>query len=159
MYGIVHGDMHGLLQGAHGMTSELKGKEKWRWIFATGWHGHCPQCAEGRMFPRWLKLAKTCPSCGLDYDFASPDDGPAFFSLCFVSFPLLFLVLWFELALGPPLWVHFLTTMPLMILCCTAALQPIKGWLVASQYVNKAQEAGSHVLWVKLNARAKGTED
>ena len=36
------------------------------------------------------------------------------------------------------------------------ALQPIKGWLVASQYVNKAQEAGTDALWKQLNARAKG---
>jgi hypothetical protein len=28
-----------------------------------------------------------------------------------------------------------------------AALRPIKGWLVASQYVNKAQESGTEHLW------------
>ena len=30
-------------------------------------------------------------------------------------------------------------------------LRPIKGWLVASQYVNKAQEAGTQGLWDKLH--------
>jgi len=33
-------------------------------------------------------------------------------------------------------------------------LKYIKGWLVASQYVNKAQEAGTERLWADLNARA-----
>ncbi|MFD1960810.1 DUF983 domain-containing protein [Novosphingobium panipatense] len=44
------------------------------------------------MFRRWLKLQDHCPSCGLDYGFAAPDDGPAFFSLCIVAFPLTFAV-------------------------------------------------------------------
>lgn len=155
MYGNVHGYMHGYCK-ALAMATELEGKEKWRWILRTGWRGLCPQCGEGRMFSRWLKVADRCPSCGLDYDFATPDDGPAFFSLCFVAFPLLFLLVWMEVALSPPVWVHMLTTVPLIVLCCTVVLQPIKGWLVASQYVNKAQEAGTDALWSQLNARAKG---
>ena len=107
------------------------------------------------MFRRWLKVADHCDTCGLDYDFATPDDGPAFFSLCFVAFPLLFLVVWFEVALNPAWWVHLVTSVPLMIVPCLLMLHPIKGWLVASQYVNKAQEAGTGALWAELNARAK----
>ena len=61
----------------------------------------------------------------------------------------------FLAALSPPWWVHALVSLPLMIIPCLLALHPIKGWLVASQYVNKAQEAGTEALWAKLNARAK----
>ena len=138
------------------MTGEREGREKWRWIYRTGLHGLCPQCGEGKMFRRWLKVTDRCSRCGLDYDFASPDDGPAFFSLCFIAFPLLFLVVWFEVALNPPWWMHLIVSAPLMLLPCLFALQPIKGWLVASQYVNRAQEAGTDALWAKLHARAKG---
>lgn len=138
------------------MTTELEGRDKWLWIYRTGLHGDCPRCGEGRMFSRWLKVSERCETCGLDYDFATPDDGPAFFSLCFVAFPLLFLVVWFEVAVNPVWWVHLLTSVPLMIIPCLAVLHPIKGWLVASQYVNKAQEAGTGALWAQLNARAKG---
>lgn len=137
------------------MTTELEGREKWLWIYRTGLHGHCPRCGEGKMFRRWLKVADRCEVCGLDYEFATPDDGPAFFSLCFIAFPLLFLVVWFEVALNPPWWGHLIVSGPLMIVPCLLALQPIKGWLVASQYVNKAQEAGTGALWAELNARVK----
>ena len=51
---------------------------------------------------------------------------------------------------------YLITSAPLMVIPCLAVLQPIKGWLVASQYVNRAQEAGTDALWAKLNARAKG---
>ena len=136
--------------------SELEGRDKWHWIYRAGLHGLCPRCGEKGMFRRWLKVADRCPHCGLDYEFAAPDDGPAFFSLCFIAFPLLFLVVWLEVALNPPWWMHVIVSVPLMVIPCLAALHPIKGWLVASQYVNRAQEAGTDVLWAKLNARAKG---
>ena len=45
-----------------------------------------------------------------------------------------------------------LTSVPLMVGGCLGCLRPIKGWLVASQYVNKAVEAGTEGLWAKLHA-------
>lgn len=104
------------------------------------------------MFRKWLKLADDCPVCGLDYCFAAPDDGPAFFSLCIVAFPLIFFIVWLQVSFDPPYWVHLLTSFPLLVIGCIVPLQPIKGWLVASQFVNKAQEAGTAALWAKLNA-------
>lgn len=125
--------------------------DKFRWIVRCGWKGLCPRCGEKGMFRKWLKLADTCPSCGLDYRFAAPDDGPAFFSLCIIAFPLIFFVVWLQVVYNPPFWVHLVTSFPLLGLGCIAPLQPIKGWLVASQYVNKAREAGTDNLWDKLH--------
>lgn len=108
------------------------------------------------MFASWLKIVPKCGECGLDYRFASPDDGPAFFSLCIVAFPLTFLVVWLQVAVAPPLWVHLVTSVPLMAAGCLLPLRPIKGWLVASQFVNRAREAGTEKLWTKLHERAAG---
>jgi uncharacterized protein (DUF983 family) len=106
------------------------------------------------MFKSWLKINERCEACGLSYRFATPDDGPAFFSLCFAAFPLIFLVVWLELAYQPPVWVHLLTSVPLMVAGCLLPLRPLKGWLVASQYVNRAQEAGTRNLWARLEGRS-----
>ena len=119
---------------------------KWPWIARTGWHGLCPRCGKGPLFKSWLKLRESCPECGLDYSFASPDDGPAFFALCITAFPLIFFVVWLEVAYAPPWWVHVLTSGPLMALGTVASLRPFKGWLVASQYVNRAEQAGAEGL-------------
>ena len=121
------------------------------WIFKSGLKGICPRCGKGRMFKSWLKLTDCCETCGLDYRFAAPDDGPAVVSLCVVALPLIFFVVWLEVAHSPPVWVHLLTSFPLMIAGCVLPLRPIKGWLVASQYVNKSQEAGTQGLWAKLH--------
>jgi uncharacterized protein (DUF983 family) len=121
------------------------------WIMRSGWHGLCPRCGKGKMFKSWLKIADKCENCGLDYRFAAPDDGPAFFSLCIVAFPLTFIIVWLQVTYEPPVWVHLFTSVPLMAAGCLLPLRPIKGWLVASQYVNKAQEAGTDALWAKLH--------
>ena len=49
--------------------------------------------------------------------------------------------------------MHVLTSVPILGVGCLATLRPFKGWLVASQYVNKATEAGTEDLWAKLHAR------
>lgn len=111
------------------------------------------------MFRSWLRIADRCERCGLDYRFAAPDDGPAFFSLCVIALPLIFFVVWLEVAYNPPAWVHLVTSLPLMAAGTVLPLRPIKGWLVASQYVNRAQEAGTGQLWSKLHGREDGGGD
>ncbi|WP_256926688.1 DUF983 domain-containing protein [Sphingomonas sp. TZW2008] len=124
---------------------------KFGWILRTGWKGCCPRCGNGPMFKSWLGIVDRCPTCGLDYRFASPDDGPAFFSLCLIALPLIFFVVWLQVRFEPPAWVHLVTSVPVMVLGCLLPLRPIKGWLVASQYVNRAQEAGTQKLWKSLD--------
>lgn len=128
-------------------------QNKFRWIMKCGWKGLCPRCGKGAMFQSFLKITDKCPQCGLDYRFASPDDGPAFFSLCFIAFPLTFVLVWMQVAFDPPWWIHLFTSVPLMVAGCVIPLRPIKGWLVASQYVNRAQEAGTARMWNALDGR------
>jgi uncharacterized protein (DUF983 family) len=133
----------------------LLSNEKFRWILRSGWKGECPRCGKGKMFDGWLKLVKTCPECDLDYSFANADDGPAFFALCITAFPLTFLAVWLEVKYSPPWWVHVITSVPILGFGCLATLRPFKGWLVASQYVNRAFQAGTEDQWARLNAREK----
>jgi uncharacterized protein (DUF983 family) len=111
------------------------------------------------MFHSWLKIADHCDCCDLDYRFAAPDDGPAFFSLCIVALPLIAIVVWIEVAFVPAWWVHALTSVPIMVLGTLLPLRPIKGWLVASQFVNRAQEAGTQRLWSRLHGTDRGDFD
>ena len=110
------------------------------------------------MFAGWLKLAKTCPVCGLDYSYASTDDGPAFFALCITAFPLMFVVVWVQVRFDPPWWVHLLTSVPILVVGCIASLRPFKGWLAASQYVNQAAQAGGADVWVEPSAKPKADD-
>ena len=51
----------------------------------TGIKGLCPRCGQGHLFDGFLSLKPRCESRGLDYSFADPADGPAFFVICFNS--------------------------------------------------------------------------
>lgn len=144
----------------HAMTDEeITLENKWQWIFRCGLKGLCPRCGKASMYRKWLKLYDKCPNCGLNYNFAAPDDGPAFFSLCIVAFPLIFFVVWLQVKYSPPFWVHLVTSFPLMTVGCIVPLHYIKGWLVASQYVNKAQEAGTDKLWAELHANKEADDE
>lgn len=108
--------------------------------FSTGIRGHCPRCGKGHLFQGFLKLAPRCEVCGLDYSFADPADGPAFFVVTFGCLPSVIFGLWLEVAYQSPYWLHLVTTLPILLLTCIPPLRPMKGWLVASQYFFKAEQ-------------------
>lgn len=106
----------------------------------AGVRGRCPHCGQGKLFDGFLKLAPACEVCGLDYSFADPADGPAFFAITFACLPSVGFATWLELAHQAPYWVHGVTTLPLMLATLIPPLRPLKGILVASQYLNDAHE-------------------
>ncbi len=101
---------------------------------STGLRCRCPRCGKGPLLRGYLKIRDACPECGLDYSFADPADGPAFFGMTGVGTVGLGLLMWFEFTVQPPIWVHLVTTFPALILGCLATLRPVKSWLVAAQY-------------------------
>ncbi|MEK7456355.1 MAG: DUF983 domain-containing protein [Pseudomonadota bacterium] len=109
----------------------------------TGIAGRCPRCGEGHLFDGFLTLRETCGSCGLRYDFADPADGPAFFVLCFTCIPAVIFAHWLQIRIAPPLWVHLVTTLPIVLATTLLPLRPLKGWLVCSQFLFKAGD----VIW------------
>lgn len=107
---------------------------------STGIRGRCPRCGQGHLFDGFLTIAPKCDVCGLDFSFADPADGPAFFVICFACVPAVILALWIEVAFQAPYWIHLITTLPFLLLTCIPPLRPLKGWLVASQFYFKAEQ-------------------
>lgn len=121
----------------------------------TGLRGRCPRCGQGHIFQGFLTMRKKCEACGLDYSFADPADGPAFFIMMFACIPSTVFALWLQITYEPAWWVHLITTGPLMLLTCIPPLRPVKGWLIASQYFHKAQEGSIDWGWHEENAKRK----
>lgn len=118
----------------------------------TGIKGLCPQCQRGHLFQGLLKLAPRCEVCGLDYSFADPADGPAFFAMSIVAVPALAFALWLQFTYEPALWIHLIVTVPLTLLASLALLRPLKGWLVCSQFFHKAEQGSIDREWHRLAA-------
>jgi uncharacterized protein (DUF983 family) len=105
---------------------------------STGLRCRCPRCGKGPLLKGLLTIRDACPVCGLDYGFAEPADGPAFFAMSAIGVVGMLAFMAFEFTVQPPIWVHFTVTFPLIALACVLVLRPFKGWLVSEQYIHKA---------------------
>jgi uncharacterized protein (DUF983 family) len=106
----------------------------------TGIRGRCPRCGEGKLFRGLLTLAPKCDKCGLDFSFADPADGPAFFVMSITSFLAVGLLFILQAFLQMPDWLLLAIVSVVVLWSSIALLVPIKGWLVNSQYFYKAGE-------------------
>jgi uncharacterized protein (DUF983 family) len=107
---------------------------------AAGLRGRCPRCGEGRLFDGFLKVAPCCAACGLDFGFADSADGPAVFAILIVGCIVAGAALLTEVAYSPPIWLHFVLWMPLVLVLCLGTMRPFKGVLIALQYHHKAEQ-------------------
>jgi uncharacterized protein (DUF983 family) len=118
----------------------------------AGLRCRCPRCGEGKLFSGFLKLAKSCDRCGLDYSFADPADGPAFFVMSGVGVVVTAAWGYWAVAAQPPIWLQLLVGMAAMLGGCLLFLRPVKAWLVAEQYVHKAEEGR----WASIGKHGEG---
>jgi uncharacterized protein (DUF983 family) len=100
----------------------------------------CPGCGKGKMFSGFLGLKPRCEACGLDYSFIDAGDGPAVFVILFAGFVVVGAALVAEIRYAPPLWVHAVLWVPLILLTTLVPLRAMKGVLIALQYHHKAAE-------------------
>jgi len=108
-------------------------------VTATGFAGRCPRCGEGRLFDGFLTVAPRCANCGLDFSFADSGDGPAVFIMMIVGFIVVGLALFVEFTFHPPMWLHALIWIPLVLGLSIGLLRPLKGLMIAQQYRHKAE--------------------
>lgn len=107
----------------------------------AGAAGRCPNCGEGHLFDGFLKVAPVCEACGYDLAKADSGDGPAVFVIMIAGFIVAFGALFTEVALSPPVWVHLVVWLPATLILCLILLRPMKGLMLAAQFMNKASEA------------------
>lgn len=108
--------------------------------FATGMAGKCPRCGQGRLFSGYITVRPRCDACDLDFSFADAADGPAVFLMFIIGFIVVGGALWLESYYQPPVWVHFVTWPSLTFVLTLLMLRPLKGVMIALQYVNRAEQ-------------------
>lgn len=101
----------------------------------------CPNCGDGRLYIRYLKVDADCEACGHDLADYPADDGPAYFTILiighlFVAPLLLFPFIW----KAPVGLVLPLTVLPLAAL--TLLLLPrVKGAVIGALWAIKLRKA------------------
>jgi uncharacterized protein (DUF983 family) len=59
---------------------------------------------------------------------------------------------WSAVVFDPPLWLQFATVLPALLGGSLSSLRPMKAWLVAEQFVHKAEEGR----WASIGAHGEG---
>lgn len=108
--------------------------------------GLCPRCGGKGLFARGTRFAERCGTCDLDYDSFNVGDGPAAFLTLLIGAAITGLAIWLELGLHPPFWVHIVLWVPITALAVVFGLRIAKAALLASEFHNRAKEAGSREL-------------
>ncbi|EAU41213.1 hypothetical protein FP2506_13139 [Fulvimarina pelagi HTCC2506] len=106
----------------------------------AGLKGRCPHCGKGRLFSGFLKPAKACDECGLDYDFADSGDGPAVFVILIIGLIVCGLALLLEVTYDPPLILHLVLWVPMTVILALPLLRMLKGVMITLTYSNDARE-------------------
>ncbi|MFL5279557.1 MAG: DUF983 domain-containing protein [Rhodopila sp.] len=90
----------------------------------------CPQCGEGRLFGRFLKVSEHCEVCGADNTIYPSDDAPPYLTLLLVGHVFIPLMFWMDRAWAPAMWVLFAIWLPLITAVTIATLPYMKGAVV-----------------------------
>jgi len=102
--------------------------------------GKCPRCGKGRLFDGYLKVAKSCGECGLDYAMFDAGDGPAVFVILIVGAIVAGGALYVEFTYQPPYWVHAVIWLPTIAILTFTLLRLAKALLLVLQYKHRAGE-------------------
>lgn len=109
-----------------------------------GLRGRCPNCGEGHLFARYLKVAETCPSCHEELFHHRADDGPAYLTILLVAHIIGFVIhfLWVFFRPEPLVMASILTVMAVGM--SLWLLPRMKGLVVGIQWARRMHGFGQN---------------
>lgn len=120
------------------MTTTTPGPEnRNRQGLLRGLLGRCPNCGEGRLFGRYLKVNPTCADCGLGLGEFRADDAPPYFTMLIVGHVIVPAMLILEQMQQPAEWVQAALWLPLTVVMTLALLPRIKGAVIGFQWAQR----------------------
>lgn len=90
----------------------------------------CPECGQGRLFGRFLKVAESCEACGTDNTRYPSDDAPPYLTIVIVGHVILPLALLSYESWIPSMWLNLGIWMFLAVVVTLAMLPFVKGAVV-----------------------------
>lgn len=104
-----------------------------------GLGGKCPECGEGRIFWRYLKVQPRCDACGHDLAQYPADDGPAYFTILILGHVVVAPLLLFPFIWKAPIGLVLPITLIPLALMTLALLPLIKGGFIGLLWALKVR--------------------
>lgn len=107
----------------------------WKQAIKRGFWRRCPNCGEGPLYSRYLKVNPVCPACGEELHHQRADDAPPYATMFIVGHVVLGALLAVEAYDDTlPVWIHMLIWSSLAVVLSLVLLPLIKGALVGYQW-------------------------
>ena len=95
-----------------------------------GLRRRCPRCGEGSLLSGYLRPHASCPACGEPVGRIMAHDAPPYITILIVGHVIVPLLLAWEKASAPPLWMHLAVWLPATAILSLAMLPFVKGaWI------------------------------
>lgn len=108
----------------------------------NGLRRKCPRCSQGKIYGKYLKIENHCEHCGQEFHHHRADDFPPYITITIVGHIVLSLATSVQIIYGPPMWLHMLLWLPLILILSLSFLPPIKAALVGLQWAQKMHGFG-----------------
>lgn len=99
-----------------------------------GFTERCPECGEGRLFHRYLKVESPCRSCGHDNAQYPSDDAPPYFTILIIGHVVIAPLLFFPFIWTWPVGWVIGTTLPAIAILTLVLLPRVKGAVIGAQW-------------------------
>ena len=94
----------------------------------------CPNCGEGKMFNKWLKVSPKCTHCGEELYHERAQDFPPYITITIVGHIVVTLLLIVEANIELSMNTHLMIWIPLAFALSLLMMQPVKGGVVGMQW-------------------------
>ncbi len=100
----------------------------------------CPRCGRGKLYDGLLKIADRCTVCDLNLSAEDSGDGAVAFVTMIMGGIAVAVALWMETVFAPPLWVHWVVLLPLILGGSLLVTRWLKATLVALQFRHRSED-------------------
>ena len=108
----------------------------------NGLRCRCPQCGEGKLYTRYLKVTDRCEACNEELYHHRADDGPAYLTILLVAHIIGFAIHIMWVVWRPEPWV-MATVLSVGAVALSLALLPrLKGMIVGIQWARRMHGFG-----------------
>jgi uncharacterized protein (DUF983 family) len=107
-----------------------------------GFGGRCPDCGQGKLFRKYLKVDQYCPACGHQNGAYKADDAPPYFTILIVGHLVIGPLLLFPFIWQWPVQYVLLATMPALLVLTLWLLPHVKGAVVGLHWALDAGRDG-----------------
>jgi uncharacterized protein (DUF983 family) len=129
------------------ILSEAVDSDRNVWLaMKHGWATACPNCGDGRLYGKYLKVNDTCAKCGTELFHQRADDAPPYFVMTITAHIVVGGILVLERLFSPPTWVQLVIWLPVLAALSLWLLPRVKGALIGYQWALRMHGFGGKPL-------------